>query len=586
MKVCVIGAGPSGLTTIKQLLDEGHEVTCFEKGADIGGIWQRSPDPAADAEEMKVFDSLILTISARLMSYSDFMVEKERVFYTHRQYREYLGAYAEKFGLRRHIIFNAPVEEVRNGEGGRWTVTASSNGKRQSAVFDAVAVCSGPFQTPEKDSVLDLDKFAGEVVHSSTYRNNKRFAGKRVMVIGLAESGADIAREVSDVTAECTLSIRSYSFLIPRIHNGEYATDATNVRALLYDQFVRAVRQRFPMPALNGDTLPAQLAFHILAWTYAVFTTAHDVLVSQLNGNHAANRSPARNVMGEPALPLKLDVGCEWTQEHVDAINDWNKRSHGFASNWSQRIIFSKNVSFIPNIVNGKLRVNDSGVERIAGNHVVFKDGKSADFDAIVLCTGFKKNFSALGPDLAVKDNNVRNLYKHAFHPDHGGLLAFIGFVRPYTGGIPIVAEMQARYFALLLSGKHQLPADVVERIQREKKWEDEMVSFSPRHPETIPAQALFIDAIAKEIGCLMSVSQLLRRPRLLVRHWLYPFNQACYRLIGPHSDPDNALKEMMRDKPPPKSWVGLLLFPLMFMPSFVHPKYVLFDHPPERISP
>jgi len=36
--VCVVGAGPSGLTTIKQLLDEGHQVTCFEKQDDIGGI--------------------------------------------------------------------------------------------------------------------------------------------------------------------------------------------------------------------------------------------------------------------------------------------------------------------------------------------------------------------------------------------------------------------------------------------------------------------------------------------------------------------------------------------------------------------
>ena len=41
MKVCVIGAGPSGLTTIKQLLDEGHEVRCFERGDNIGGSWQR-----------------------------------------------------------------------------------------------------------------------------------------------------------------------------------------------------------------------------------------------------------------------------------------------------------------------------------------------------------------------------------------------------------------------------------------------------------------------------------------------------------------------------------------------------------------
>ena len=53
MRVCVMGAGPSGLTTIKQLLDEGHDVQCFEKGSDLGGIWQRNPDPAADAEEMK-----------------------------------------------------------------------------------------------------------------------------------------------------------------------------------------------------------------------------------------------------------------------------------------------------------------------------------------------------------------------------------------------------------------------------------------------------------------------------------------------------------------------------------------------------
>ena len=53
MKICVIGAGPSGLTTIKQLLDEGHEVQCFERSKDVGGIWQRSADPSADAEDMK-----------------------------------------------------------------------------------------------------------------------------------------------------------------------------------------------------------------------------------------------------------------------------------------------------------------------------------------------------------------------------------------------------------------------------------------------------------------------------------------------------------------------------------------------------
>ena len=581
MKVCVIGAGPSGLTTIKQLLDEGHEVRCFEKGSDIGGIWQRNPDPTADAEEMKVFDSLILTISIKLMCYSDFMVSGDRVFYTHKQYRQYLDAYAEKFGLRQHIALNTPVEEVRKDEAGKWHVTVSSEGARRTEVFDAVAVCNGPFQTPDTKSVPDIDRFAGEVVHSSAYRNNKRFAGKRVMVVGLAESGADIAREVSDVASECTLSIRSYSFLIPRVHNGEYATDATATRVLYYDHFVRSVRQRLPVPALPGESIFQRFLFHFMAWTFGLITTIFDLAASRRKTG--PNGDPTRNVMGEPALPLKLDVGCEWTREHVDAINEWNKRSHNFASNWSQRIIFSKNVSFIPNIVNGKLRVNDSGVERIDGNRVFFKDGRDAEFDAIVLCTGFKKDFSALGADLSVQDNNVRNLYKHAFHPDHGGRLAFIGFVRPYTGGIPIVAEMQARYFALLCSGKHKLPADLGDRIRREKKWEDEMVALSPRHPETIPSQAIFIDGIAREIGCLMPLSKLLLRPRLLARHWFYPYNQACYRLTGPHSDPESALREMMSNKLGPGGPLAFALFLMLFLPSFIHPKYVLFDYPRAR---
>lgn len=581
MKVCVLGAGPSGLTTIKQLLDEGHEVRCFEKGSDLGGIWQRNRDAAADAEEMKVFDSLLLTISCKLMSYSDFMPPGDRVFWTHAQYRQYLDDYAAKFGLRRHLTLGARVEEVRKGKDGRWSVTYVREGERHTEVFDAVAVCSGPFQSPNLESVPDLDRFSGEVVHSSRYRNNKRFVGKRVLVVGLAESGADLAREVSDVASECTLSIRSYSFLIPRMHNAEYATDATATRSLVYDHFVRSVKQRFPVPALHGDTPLERAAFQLFAWGYGFTVGLYERLAAL--SSRPRGPAPEKNIMGEDFYPLKLDLACEWTRENVEAINEWNKRSHNFASNWSQRILFSKNVSFIPNLVRGKLRLNDSGIERIEGSRVHFKDGRAEDFDAILLCTGFSRDFSALGADLAVKDNNVRNLYKHSIPPEHGGRLAFMGFVRPYTGGIPIVAEMQARYFALLCSGKHTLPADVEERIAREKKWEDEMVALSPTHPETIPSQSMFIDGIAREIGCLMPLSQLLREPRLLVRHWFFPFNQACYRLVGPHADPENARREMLSDKEGPGGvyHLGFLLFPLLLMPRFVHPKYVLFDMPP-----
>src|SRR5262245_11686050 len=107
MKVCVVGMGPIGLTTIKQLLDEGHEVTCFEKQNDLGGLWYRN---AGDADQTKAYDNLILTTSIRLMAFSDFMPEGERVFYTREQYLHYLRAYADKFRLRQHVQFETTVE--------------------------------------------------------------------------------------------------------------------------------------------------------------------------------------------------------------------------------------------------------------------------------------------------------------------------------------------------------------------------------------------------------------------------------------------------------------------------------------------
>ena len=123
----------------------------------------------------------------------------------------------------------------------------------------------------------------------------------------------------------------------------------------------------------------------------------------------------------------------------------------------------------------------------------------------------------------------------------------------------------------------------MVTRIQREKIWEDEVVARSPRHPETIPSWTLFVDAMAKEIGCLMPLSKLIFRPRLLVRHWFYPYNQACYRLTGPHSDPAYAEREMMRDAIGPLTITisAIFLLPLQFLPRSVHPMYVLHRLPP-----
>jgi hypothetical protein len=148
---------------------------------------------------------------------------------------------------------------------------------------------------------------------------------------------------------------------------------------------------------------------------------------------------------------------------------------------------------------------------------------------------------------------------------------------------------MQARYFAMLCSGKHRLPADVRERIDAEKAWEEAFTELSPSHTEAIPSQSLFQDGIAREIGALPSLWQIMRSPRLFARYWFYPANHAFYRLVGPHAQPDIARKELLGARRGQLTISGLtaLFSALMLLPSKVHPVDHVFpvdlNAPPER---
>lgn len=584
MKVGVIGAGPSGLTTIKQLRDEGHDVVCLEKSADIGGIWYRD---GADSDSMKAYDDLYLTVSMKLMSFSDFMVE-DRVFADRQGYLKYLNDYADKYGLRQCIKFNSTVDAIEKA-GDRWKASVTANGRQEHHTFEALAVCSGPFQTPATD-IPYIDQFSGEVIHSSRYRNNRKFEGKRVLVIGLAESGADIVRQISDVAAECTLAIRSRSYLVPRLYDGRYSTDGTTLRAHHYEMYVRSTERPFPAGALFQDETMSRASFmdairqHGMqaAMTKAAglfdleslgrelladgrtepLTAVSDGIAKVILGGPRddANDLDPRNSLGEPLYPPKLDLFTEANKEAFEYISEWNRKSHEGADSYSLRVIFCKNVSFVPNILDGKIQVNDSGIDTIEGSTVYFKDQTVKDYDCIVLCTGFERDFSFLR-GVEIPENNVRHLYKHAFHPDHDGRLALIGFVRPFSGGIPICAEMQARYFALLCSDKLKLPADVIDRIKADKAWEEKWTELSPRHTEAVPSQVFFLDSIAKDIGCLPTCEQLVDEPELLVKLWFHPFNQLCYRIVGPHSMRGDAKKSLMNEQLPGDSLLSMFYF-------------------------
>ena len=110
-RVCVIGAGVSGLTACRALHRRHIPFVCFESSDDVGGIWYfRNPNGRSSA-----YRSLHINISRPSISFKEFPMSAADYpdFPHHTQVRQYLRDYARHFGLLRHIRFNTTVERIQ-----------------------------------------------------------------------------------------------------------------------------------------------------------------------------------------------------------------------------------------------------------------------------------------------------------------------------------------------------------------------------------------------------------------------------------------------------------------------------------------
>jgi len=207
-----------------------------------------------------------------------------------------------------------------------------------------------------------------------------------------------------------------------------------------------------------------------------------------------------------------------------------------------------KNVMFVHNIVEGKITYNVSGISRVERHGVVLGDGTRVRCDVLMMCTGYKDVFpflrgtvgqSSVTP-LGVPEGNVRKLFKHIFHPEIGPSMAWIGFVRPSTGGIPACAEMAARYLALVLSGHRTLPKNVAELTDADYELDTEFYSLSP-DVKTLVGYKDWMDSMAQLVGCEVRLWRYLAYPRLFVRLCIGSLLPSQYRLSGPGALPELA---------------------------------------------
>ena len=213
----VIGAGISGLTAGKMLGDYGVDYTCFESSDRIGGNWAfGNPNGHSSA-----YRSLHIDTSKHRLSFKDFpMPDDYPDFPHHTQIKAYLESYAEAFDLKDRIEFrNGVVSATRLPDGG-WELVDQAGATRR---FDLLVVANGHHWDPR---MADFPgEFTGESIHSHHYIDPKDpldFTHKRILVVGLGNSAADIAVELSSrsLQNEVTLSTRSSAWIVPKYTGG------------------------------------------------------------------------------------------------------------------------------------------------------------------------------------------------------------------------------------------------------------------------------------------------------------------------------------------------------------------------------
>jgi cation diffusion facilitator CzcD-associated flavoprotein CzcO len=260
--IVVIGAGAAGLAAARDLAKRRLPYRVLERGTGPGQTW-------AD-----LYDSLRLHTGRHLSALPGMRLPRGTpLFPTRADFHAYLRAYARVHGIPVEASRN--VDAVRRSDG-QWIIDSNGEHIAARAVVVATGIVANPL-VPEFPGRAEFEEAGGRVQHSVEYRRPEPFAGRRVLVVGVGNSGGEIASELARAGVSVSVSVRSGANVVPLTLAGvpiQYL--ATLVRTLprpVQERIVRviqriSVRRRgppvLPVPQHSAlDAIPL-IGFHLV----------------------------------------------------------------------------------------------------------------------------------------------------------------------------------------------------------------------------------------------------------------------------------------------------------------------------------
>ncbi|KAF5629961.1 flavin depend monooxygenase [Fusarium tjaetaba] len=413
-KVAVIGLGIAGLVAVKNLLEAGFDVTGFERSEYVGGLWHYT-----EQDKTSVLPSKHTT-----QSRTGCVADKPEAAFTDFPYpdstpshcpsakvEEYVESYVDHFNFRDKLRLGVSVEKVRRDvERNRWVVDIQGSGPEY---FDKVIMATGGNNRPHIPKVEGVEQFEGEVLHSRAFKRPELFEGKRVVVVGVSNTGADTAAALCGHAEKVWLSRSHGVIVIPRKRDGIPFDHTLTARTMA---FMAMFESRFPL----------------------LYEIIFNAICKKMQDNAFKMRpewglSPAASVLH--ALPVVSD-------------------------------------NLIPLLESGDI-TSIPKIKRVTGpKEIELTDGTRLDVDAIIWCTGYKADFSLLDASVDPTRNTtpkwaeaigsrgkpLPRLYQNVFSLDHPDSLAFLGNVLVATSAFPI-SDLCTMAITQIWKGNSALPS-------------------------------------------------------------------------------------------------------------------------------
>lgn len=432
-KVCIIGAGSSGIVCCKVFKEQGIPYDCFEASDRIGGMWVfKNTNGMSSA-----YRSLHINTSRNRMEYRDFPMPADYPhFPSHFQIAKYFDDYVDHFGVRSTITFKTKVEKCSRLAGGGWDVLLSTGETRR---YDALVVANGHHWDPSWPNPDFPGEFTGVKLHSHHYiepTDPVDLRGKNVVVVGFGNSAMDIACELGQkaVANKVYLSTRSGGYIYPKY-----------LGSMPLDEILRHPSEK---PSLMEHLLRRFVPNRLLE---LVLTPFYHWLI--------------RTRVGEP-----WDYGLPKPKHPFG-------RTHPTISNEIHIRLGSGDV------------LPKTNIRRYDGKVVEFEDGSRVEADAVIYATGYRISFPFLDKTVIDATDNDIALYQRIFDPKTPDLM-FLALVQPLCAMMPI-AEEQSRLMAAYLTGRYHTPepAEMAKQMRAEHERMKARFTDSKRHTIEIDCQ-------------------------------------------------------------------------------------------------